>query len=363
MWNDPTASEVRVSVRIHSGAAFDPQGKEGVMQLLAENIFPTAASRAYFAEDLGGSFGMVTNYDYIQINASAKPSEFVTLFETIAQAVSSPTIDKETTTAIKKALAEKLAALEADPTYIADRAVAKRLFGTFPYGRPQMGSIDSLERIDFADLVFAKERFLSADNATVAISGNFNPDLGYRAARRYFGAWLKSDKRVPSTFRQPDDPDTKPLEINFNGTSDRTAFALRGIARNDPDYVAAAVLEKILIARAQKVNGGAAVELESRTLPGVVMLRVPSATSFPFPVLSDRISEGEFASARTQVATEFASRSLSDQWLDVDTYRTTVAGDTQAFQKLTIADVQRVADRLSKNPIATVILRATATSN
>jgi predicted Zn-dependent peptidase len=54
MWSDPSASDVKVSIRIHSGAAFDPQGKEGVMQLLADNIFPTAASKSYFAEDLGG---------------------------------------------------------------------------------------------------------------------------------------------------------------------------------------------------------------------------------------------------------------------------------------------------------------------
>src|SRR6187402_3122300 len=90
MWNDPAATEVRVSIRIHGGSAFDPQGKEGVMQLLSDNIFPSAASKSFFTEDLGGNLEIITNYDYIQVNATAKPSNFVTLIETLAQAVSTP---------------------------------------------------------------------------------------------------------------------------------------------------------------------------------------------------------------------------------------------------------------------------------
>ena len=40
MWNVPKSDKVTVKVRVHSGSAFDPQQKEGVMRLLADNIFP-----------------------------------------------------------------------------------------------------------------------------------------------------------------------------------------------------------------------------------------------------------------------------------------------------------------------------------
>ncbi len=361
MWSDPSATDVKVSIRIHSGSAFDPQGKEGVMKLLAENVFPTADSRAYFSEDLGGSLEVISNYDFIQINATAKSSEFVTLLDTLAQAVAVPTIDKETTEALKKALAAKLMVLEKDPTYVAEQSVAKRLFGSFPYGRPQTGSVESIQRIDFADLLFAKDRFLSADNATVAISGNFNSDLGFRAARRYFGAWLKSDKRVPSTFRQPDAPDTKPLELVISGGA-QSSYALRGLSRSEPDYVASLVLVNVLKARGARMSGTTTVSHQARVLPGVLMISVQGAGAFPFGIFADRISEAEFSNARTESAADFEKRSLMDQWLDVDTYRTTVAGDELTFKNVTIADVQRVADRLSKNPIAAVVVRPATAS-
>ncbi len=357
MWSDPSAPNVRVSIRIHSGSAFDPQGKEGLMKLLAENIFPTPASREFFTEDLEGTVEVVSNFDYIQVDATAKSSEFITLLETLAQAVSNPTIDKDTTAALKKALSEKIIALEKDPAYVADRAAERRLFGTFPYGRSQMGSLESLQRIDFADLLFVKERFLSADNATVAISGNFSGDLGFRAARRYFGAWLKSDKRIPSTFRQPDAPDTQPMEVTFDAAGGRSSFAFRGLARNDPDYGASLIFEQVLRSRLQKTVPTASLAYDARTLPGVIMLGMPGAGSFPATWLSERISESEFTRAKGEATTGFARRALADQWLDVDTYRTNVATDSRVLQNATLVDVQRVADRLAKNPIASVILK------
>src|SRR5687768_7443100 len=74
MWSHPKADSVSVRVRIHSGAAFDPQGKEGVMQMLADSLFPNQASRDFFSEDLGGSLEVTTTYDFIEVSASAKPA-------------------------------------------------------------------------------------------------------------------------------------------------------------------------------------------------------------------------------------------------------------------------------------------------
>ncbi|MEO7659930.1 MAG: hypothetical protein ABIV48_09980, partial [Pyrinomonadaceae bacterium] len=152
MWSDAKADRVSIKLRIHAGAAFDPQGKEGVMQVLADNIFPNEASREYFTEDLGGGLEVISNYDYIEINAFSKPEGFLSMLETIAAAVSNPVIDKDLTIKLRTALAAKVAALETDPTYIADRAIAGRLLGTFPYGRPQDGTSSSIQNIDFADL-------------------------------------------------------------------------------------------------------------------------------------------------------------------------------------------------------------------
>src|SRR5690606_26619531 len=94
MWPDQPAGTGTIKVRIHSGTSFDPQGKEGVMALVADSFYPNEeVSREFFRQDLGGTLSVTANYDYIQLSASSKPEEFLTLIESVSSAVSNPTID------------------------------------------------------------------------------------------------------------------------------------------------------------------------------------------------------------------------------------------------------------------------------
>ncbi len=214
-FSDPNADKVTLKLRIHSGSAFDRQEREGTMALLGDVLFSNEEAKDFFREDLGGSLDVESTYDYIQITATSNSDQFLTMLETIANAVSNPQIDKETTAKVIAARLEKVRELEKNPSYAADLAVTKRLYGDFPYGRAQMGTSESLQKIDFANLIFARDRFLSPDNATLVVSGNIKPDLVNRAVRRYFGAWEKSDKKVPATFAQPEMPDSKEFSIEM----------------------------------------------------------------------------------------------------------------------------------------------------
>ena len=356
-----TADKVSIRVRIHAGSAFDPQGKEGLMKLLAESLFQTAESREFFSEDLGGGVDVVSNYDYIQVNATAAPSEIARALEAVSTAVANPTIDKETVARLKQ---ERLAIIdkaEKDNRYLADNAVLARLFGTFPYGRPELGTAASIQKIDFADLRFAKDRFFGADNATVVISGNFDPDLAFRASRRYFGAWLKSDNKVPATFKQPDQPDTKLVEVGSAAGSGVYRFAFRGVSRADKDWAAAEVLSRIYSARLASAYQSAAVENRARLLPGAIVITVESADPVdPVAIarsLSTAVTEAEFAKARDEASAFYLRTNPGDRWLDADTYKVGADEPAKTLQTVALADVQRVSDRLLKNPLVSVVVR------
>jgi hypothetical protein len=377
MRNDQQAANVSVKIRVHSGAAFDPQGKEGVMRMLAENIFPNDAVREFFTDDLGGSLEVITNYDYIQINATSKPEEFLNLMETLANAVASPTIDKETTLRLRALQIEKVREMEKNPVYVADLAAAARLFGSFPYGRPIDGSVESIQKIDFADLIFAKDRFFTADNATVAITGNFKPDLAFRAARRYFGAWAKSDGKISSTFRQPDEPKAG-LPIIESPAPNKSEFrlAMRGFARNDDDYYAAEILELILQNRIQTREGKKAfVRHEAHVLPGSIIFGVsdwnlgrikkednkitlPVTDNYQNNFLKDAVKPEEFEKAKSELAARTKPSDPADSWLDADTFR---LSPRKAAANSSLDDVQRVLEKLQKQTAATVLIFAEET--
>ncbi len=377
IWNVPNAEKVSVKLRLHKGSAFDQQDREGTMALLANILFPNQASRDFFEEDLGGSLDITTTYDYIQINATADSDKVLDVLQTLATAVINPQIDKETTEIVRTAQIEKVTQLESDPAYVADQAVAKRLLGTFPYGRPEMGTLESLQKIDFADLIFAKNRFLTSDNATVTVIGNVKTDLIYRAARRYFGGWIKSDGKIPATFRLPDAPE-KNLQIlpaNKENTSE-LRFAIRSLARNDKNFHAAAVLQNILGKRLQKrEKGKVSVAGKAHLLPGLIMFQMnewnlglvkKSGNQIALPVGLDKtvanlftepISTEEFNAAKSELLSKFNNENLSEHWLDAETYKlSSFNNDYQAAQNVKLEDVKSVAEKLKTEPVASVLL-------
>ncbi|MGH9948538.1 MAG: M16 family metallopeptidase [Pyrinomonadaceae bacterium] len=387
MWSDASQPKVTIRLRIHAGASFDPQEREGVMKLLSEAIFPNDDARNFFTEDLEGELKIECNYDYIEIAASAKPDSYLALIETLASAVITPVLDKATTDVVKARLVKQVIARELNAGAAADLAVRRRLFQTFPYGRPIAGSTKSLNEIDFADLRFAYDRLFGADNATLAISGNFPVDNGYRAVRRYFGSWLKSDKKIPSTFKQPDPPPpaTQIAESPEAGVTE-IRYALRGVARNDKDYAAATVLANIYESRfkskaPEERRANMFVRNYSNVLPGVLIFGISNirsemttsvttekpkfeANDMMSAVLNDKITDAEFSVGKLAATTDYNKQDSAARWLDADTYKlASVKADQEAFAKLSLADVQRIADRLKQQPVASVLLLSQKTSN
>lgn len=372
----PSADKVDVKIRIHGGAAFDPQEREGTMKLLAESTVPNEAQRSFFSEDLGGSFDIRTTYDYIQVNASARPNEFLTMLEALATAVSQPTTDPETLAKLKLPLLEELRDLESDPKYIADNAAAARLLKTFPYGRPILGTSASIAEIDYADLIFAKDRLFTADNATVVISGNVDTTLAVRAAKRYFGAWLKSDKKIPSTFARPGEPDPS-MEIISSPVDDRSEFRFitRGVAAGDAARHSAMILGIILDARIKEIHGETSfVRTSENVLPGSFLfgvsdwylgqikkagdaIAVPDTTAYQAEILDKPISDAEFSAAKARYITELSARDTLDRWLDADTFKIAdPRAEYEAAGRTSITNVREILAKIKQQPFTFVLV-------
>jgi predicted Zn-dependent peptidase len=268
----------------------------------------------------------------------------------------------------------ELTDIENTPEYIADRAVARLLLGTFPYGRPDLGTRETLEAIDFADLRFAYDRLFGADNATLTISGKIDQNLAIRAVRRFFGSWRKSDRQVPPTFRRPDEPEKERLVIGTGEAATGVIYrtAVRGVARNEKDYhaytVLAAIMEERLRSRmpADK-RDSVIVRHDAFFLPGMLtvghMAEVTSKGSLagegndPFQkALAEPITAAEFSRAKNSLQLIRSGIDPVAFWLDADTYKfSSPKAESDAFAALMLADVQRAADKVKTAPAASVV--------
>jgi zinc protease len=381
IWQRPSESDVLIKLRIHSGAAFDLAGKSGEMGLLGDLLFPDPATREYFTDQMQGKLSVVTDYDAITITMLGKVSEFERIIEILRNGLVATQLSPEIINSVREGRIKIVKETSISQAAVADRAIAARLFGDFPYGQPHTGSAESLARIERADLMLARDRFLNPNNSTLAIVGGVQSNRALRALRQLLGSWRKSEKVIPATFRQPKSPDARTLLMNAAGDdSAEIRLATRGLSRGNKDSMAATVLASIMRDRWQRLMPELArnpmfVRHEPRTLPGMFVMgasvktgMAPRALSTAREVIKDVLTSGAISTAELEQAKEEAMIALnksltsadgvSEVWLDLDTYKLPQPSEqVTALQRLSVLDVQRTATSvLGKAALATVVV-------
>mgnify|MGYP003693928497 CR=1 FL=1 len=242
IWARPGDQDVLLKLRVHSGAAFDLEGKAGSMAMLGDILFPDPTTREYFTDEMQGRLIVTTDYDSITITMQGKAREFERIIEILRTALITTQLTPENVAKVRDGRIKVIRDTAVSPAILADRAIAARLFGDFPYGRPSGGSVESLGRVERPDLMLAHERFLNPDNATLVIVGGVQTNRAMRGLRQLMGAWGRVTK-VPASFRQAVAPDPRTLIINSpSDQSVEVRFAVRGFNRQDADAPAATLL-------------------------------------------------------------------------------------------------------------------------
>lgn len=375
LWQRPDP-KVLLKLRIHSGAAFDLAGKGGTMALLGDSLFPDPTTREYVSDQLGGKLEVRSSYDDIEITISGKSADFERLVELLRTALTSNQLSPENVAKLREA---KIKQLESQPqSSAADEAIAGRLFGAFPYGHPVNGTPETVAKIERADLLLARERFLNADNATLAVAGPIERARALRAIRQLLGPWQKGDRSEPATFRQPNPPDKRVLMVDRPGRATaEVRLAVRGFAQSSRDAVAASGLARIVRARWQASVPELSqtfVRAESHALPGAFVLggtiaapaaakAIASAQQVMQALANSEATPAELDRARTALMEEFMARmndpeDLLDVWLDAELYKLPGPGSQlNAIRSLTASDIQRVAGKLFTDaPLALVVV-------
>jgi predicted Zn-dependent peptidase len=372
---DPKSEKITVKLRINAGAAFDPAQKSGTMRLFGDILIPDEGTKQFFEEDLGGSLNVATNYDFIEITAIGNDEEFERILDAVRNAVVAPPITPENFKKVREARLRQAQEEFKSASAIADLAVRRRLYGDFPYGKAVAGTPESLAKIEYGDLIFARDRFLNADYSSLVIVGNVKENYALRAVRQFFGSWKKADKPLLSTFRQPGAPDSKILIVDAaDAETAEIRIAVRGLAQNDRDSIAAAIWAKSLEKRLQTEFGAVQVEHIAHVLPGELIVRASVPTEKAAQTLNalrsainraatEKIDAKAFSETQNEILNTLQTESAkpetaSQRWLDVETFKTPTANERlNSIKSATAADAERIAAKLFKDaPQAIVIV-------
>lgn len=381
-WPQPGHSEVILKLRINSGAAFDLSGKSGQMALLGDLLFPDPDTVDYFTSEMGGKLDVSVNYDSMTITMVGKAAELDQIVEVLRNGLLATPLIPETVTRIRDVRIKLLRDTAIVPATVADRAIAARLYGDFPYARPATGSPEDIARVDRADLMLARERFLNSNNATLAIIGGVTKQRAMKTLRQLLGPWRKSEQIVPTTFRQPAPPDTRTLIVNVPGPNVEVRLAARGVARSDTDFATATVLARVAQHRWEALAPELArkpvfVRNDAYVLPGAFVMgatvtdlttadALANAKKVLDSLMTTTATPEELDRARNEVISETTAMlakpdALPDPWLDADTYRLSAPQDRIALLRaVTAPELQRVANRLFNKSIVSLVAGETA---
>jgi len=248
--SDSSVPLVAMNFAFRGGASQDPADKPGVGYLTAGLLDEGAGdldAKAFQSriERNAIELSFTTQQDELRGSLRVLRDRKDEGFDLLRLAVSAPRFDED---AIERVRAQVLAALRREttnPNDIGARLWWRTAFPDHPYGRPVNGTLESMPQIARADLRDYARRVLARDTLIVSVVGDIDAKTLAPLLDRVFGALpAKSELRAVPAVKMAGAG--KQLSVPLDVPQTVVNFGGNGIARNDPDFIPAFVVNHIL---------------------------------------------------------------------------------------------------------------------
>jgi predicted Zn-dependent peptidase len=246
LWLTPRQGfpKVTYALAVRGGLSADPQDRPGLAELLTATIDQGTATRnaRQIAEELqaaGGDLSATAGSESIVVSTSVLSANAEAGLAILADVTRNATFPDDEVELAKRNAADHLQQQETDPSFLANRALARVLFAQHPYGVTSLTQ-DSIAETTPVELRNEYARRFRPDQAILVIVGDFDPSKMAVSVESTLGAWA-----APSTPPVPavEKPSLAPPHAVFfvdRPDSVQTTIALGSLspAEGDPDYAA-----------------------------------------------------------------------------------------------------------------------------
>lgn len=239
---------VALEIRFRGGASLDALGKRGAINLMTALLEEGAGDRdarafAEATEALAARFSFRAWDDSLSISAEMLTERRDEAVALLHQVLTAPRFDPEAIERVRAQVLSGIASDETDPQAIAGKASARMTFGDHPYATSTDGTAASVAALTRDDLAEAFARVVSRDHLYISAVGDITPDeLGALIDTLFEG--------IPDTGAAMPGPaaisfDGGTTVIPFDAPQSVARFGQPGIAREDPDFFAAFVVNEV----------------------------------------------------------------------------------------------------------------------
>jgi len=240
-----------VELTVKAGSLCDPPDKEGLANITASLLRYGTRVRCpqQLAEEidyLGISLFSGAGRDSATITLKTPKKDLGPSLDIIKDILLNPRFSSTELSAMVQRLRGTLKSQEDEPGVVAGRAFRRHLFGDHPYGFPNIGTPESLRRIQRADLISFHRQFYRPNNAILTIVGDLTLEEAQKITTDYFGGWQAGE--IPAPPPAPVSQISKPTVVTIDKdiTQANIILGQKGIKRSDPDFYAFQLMNYIL---------------------------------------------------------------------------------------------------------------------
>ena len=249
--NDKNLPIVAIKIAFKSGSGIDLKGKKGTASLTASLLDEGAGnySSKEFKKKLADNsikLNFSVSQDNFYVNLYTLKENLDLSFQLLDLALTKPTFKLEEVNRIKSSIKLILEESYKDPDEIGSRLFRKILFEGHPYEYDTLGVLEDIDKINKEDLVNFLANNLRLDNLYIAASGDINEFELKKYLKKYF---QKFDRKNQITFDIPIHKKKIEPKVFLHKKDLRQSsiiFAGKGIARDDPYFYPAYVMNYIL---------------------------------------------------------------------------------------------------------------------
>ena len=241
---------IAVQFAFAGGAVQDPAGKAGTATLTASlldagagDLDSTAFSDRLERRAIQMSFS--AQRDTILGTMRTLTENRDEAFELLRLAVTTPRFDAKDAEISRAQILSLLRRETTSPTDIASRRWWETAFEGHPYGRPVNGTPETVSSISIADLKSYTHRVLARQNLKIAVVGDIDAETLKVLLDRTFGALPEKAELLPIANVAPRGLGRR-IEVSLDVPQTVVDFGGPGIPRQDPDFMAAYLVNHIL---------------------------------------------------------------------------------------------------------------------
>ncbi len=242
---------IAMNLAIKGGSNLDPQGKEGLADMMASLLTEGTAQRdsiglASALSEIGANLGASSGREQSGLTLTTLTSHLDAALGLFREVLLEPTFPEAELERLRKQRIAGILRRADDPQSIGRLVFPKTLYGgTHPYGRiDTKESIESLTRDDVQTLYKA---LFQPQNAALIVVGDVRADEIVAKLNDALRVWKPGAATAPEPARAPEGSTAGLYLVDKPGAAQSVLYAGQvGVPRKTPDYFALEVLNSVL---------------------------------------------------------------------------------------------------------------------